>query len=169
MNKTKSKLEQLEAVVCRRQDDLFRFAYMRLGNRADAEDAVQDVFLRLFRSDEDLTRVADVERYLFRAVANRCYDRLRSRRSVRVHVDTLAAQPVPDDEREMRAEYERVAGLLSALPDEQAEVLRMRCYDALPFALIAEITDSSEATVKSRYRYVVGHLKQLLTTKNAEQ
>ena len=68
MNKTKSKLEQLEAVVCRRQDDLFRFAYMRLGNRADAEDAVQDVFLRLFRSDEDLTRVADVERYLFRAM-----------------------------------------------------------------------------------------------------
>ena len=105
MNKTKSKLEQLEAVVCRRQDDLFRFAYMRLGNRADAEDAVQDVFLRLFRSDEDLTRVADVERYLFRAVANRCCDRLRSRRSVRVPVDTLAAQPVPDDEREMRAEY----------------------------------------------------------------
>lgn len=46
----KTKLERLEAVIDRRQHDMFRFAYMRTGSRADAEDIVQDVFLRLFRS-----------------------------------------------------------------------------------------------------------------------
>lgn len=60
----KTKLERLEAVIDRRQHDMFRFAYMRTGSRADAEDILQDVFLRLFRSEEDLSRIGDVERYL---------------------------------------------------------------------------------------------------------
>ena len=69
-----TKLKLLERIVDRRQDSLYRFAYIRTGSQADAEDIVQDVLLRLFHSDCNLDRIDDVERYLWRAIANRCCD-----------------------------------------------------------------------------------------------
>ena len=47
-DKTQQRLNVLESIIVREQDMLFRFAYMRVGRRADAEDIVQDVFLKLF-------------------------------------------------------------------------------------------------------------------------
>ena len=64
-----TKLKLLERIVDRRQDSLYRFAYIRTGSQADAEDIVQDVLLRLFHSDCNLDRIDDVERYLWRAIA----------------------------------------------------------------------------------------------------
>lgn len=59
-------------------------------------------------------------------------------------------------------EYERIAGLLALLPEEQAEVIRLKTSDSLTFARIAEITGSTEATVKSRFRYGIGKLRKLI-------
>ena len=52
-----TKLKLLERIVDRRQDSLYRFAYIRTGSQADAEDIVQDVLLRLFHSDCNLDRI----------------------------------------------------------------------------------------------------------------
>ena len=76
-----TKLKLLERIVDRRQDSLYRFAYICTGSQADAEDIVQDVLLRLFHSDCNLDRIDDVERYLWRAIANRCCDYHRHRRN----------------------------------------------------------------------------------------
>lgn len=59
-------------------------------------------------------------------------------------------------------EYERIAGLLATLPEEQAEVIRLKTSDSLTFARIAEITGTTEATVKSRFRYGIGKLRKLI-------
>ena len=56
-----TKLKLLERIVDRRQDSLYRFAYIRTGSQADAEDIVQDVLLRLFHSDCNLDRIDDVD------------------------------------------------------------------------------------------------------------
>lgn len=137
-----TKLKLLERIVDRRQDSLYRFAYIRTGSQADAEDIVQDVLLRLFHSDCNLDRIDDVERYLWRAIANRCCDY--------------------SGDQELREEYERIAGLLATLPEEQAEVIRLKTSDSLTFARIAEITGTTEATVKSRFRYGIGKLRKLI-------
>lgn len=157
-----TKLERLEAVIDRRQHDMFRFAYMRTGSRADAEDIVQDVFLRLFRSEEDLSRIDDVERYLWRSIANRCRDfHRRRRRRRRTYVSAEQAGDIAEpDDREMHDEYLRIERLLAGLPDEQAETVRLRCSDSLTFAEIAKLTDTSEATAKSRWRYAIEHLRK---------
>lgn len=157
-----TKSELLETIIDRRQDDLFRFAFFRLGSRAEAEDAVQEVFLKLFSSECDLTKVRDVERYLFKAIANRCADYHRRRRKAPVPLEQLPRQSAepPCGEDEMQREYARICGLLSGLPPEQAEVIRMKTSDNLTFRQIAEITDTSEATVKSRFRYGIGKLRE---------
>ena len=155
-----TKLKLLERIVDRRQDSLYRFAYFRTGSQADAEDIVQDVLLRLFHSDCNLDRIDDVERYLWRAIANRCCDYHRHRRNA----PTERAAALADDsgDQELREEYERIAGLLATLPEEQAEVIRLKTSDSLTFARIAELTGSTEATVKSRFRYGIGKLRKLI-------
>ena len=156
-----TKLKLLERIVDRRQDSLYRFAYIRTGSQADAEDIVQDVLLRLFHSDCNLDRIDDVERYLWRAIANRCCDYHRHRRNA---TPTERAAALADDsgDQELREEYERIAGLLATLPEEQAEVIRLKTSDSLTFARIAEITGTTEATVKSRFRYGIGKLRKLI-------
>ena len=149
-----TKLKLLERIVDRRQDSLYRFAYIRTGSQADAEDIVQDVLLRLFHSDCNLDRIDDVERYLWRAIANRCCDYHRHRRNATLPTERAAA--LADDSGE------RIAGLLATLPEEQAEVIRLKTSDSLTFARIAEITGTTEATVKSRFRYGIGKLRKLI-------
>ena len=153
-----TKLKLLERIVDRRQDSLYRFAYIRTGSQADAEDIVQDVLLRLFHSDCNLDRIDDVERYLWRAIANRCCDR----RNATLPTERAAALADDSGDQELREEYERIAGLLATLPEEQAEVIRLKTSDSLTFARIAEITGTTEATVKSRFRYGIGKLRKLI-------
>ncbi len=80
-DKTYGRVRELETIVEREQDRMFRFAYMRVGNRADAEDIVQDVFLKLFRSGENLAHVRNLQHYLLRSITNSCRDYLRKKRS----------------------------------------------------------------------------------------
>lgn len=77
---------------------------------------------------------------------------------------TERAAALADDsgDQELREEYERIAGLLATLPEEQAEVIRLKTSDSLTFARIAELTGSTEATVKSRFRYGIGKLRKLI-------
>ena len=77
---------------------------------------------------------------------------------------TERAAALADDsgDQELREEYERIAGLLATLPEEQAEVIRLNTSDSLTFARIAELTGSTEATVKSRFRYGIGKLRKLI-------
>ena len=85
-----NRLQELEALVAREQDRLFRFAYLRVGSRADAEDIVQEVFLKLYRSEERLHRVRQMEHYLLRAVNNACRDFHRKRQYHLIPLDEAA-------------------------------------------------------------------------------
>ena len=143
-----NRLQELEALVAREQDRLFRFAYLRVGNRADAEDIVQEVFLKLYRSEERLHRVRQMEHYLLRAV-NNAWDE---------------AGPLPESEEDklMHETYLRISKVMENLPEEQAEVVRLKCTDGLKFREIASILDIPVATAKSRYRYAIAHLQKTL-------
>lgn len=93
---------------------------------------------------------------------HRCCDYHRHRRNATLPTERAAALADEPGEQELREEYERIAGLLALLPEEQAEVIRLKTSDSLTFARIAEITGSTEATVKSRFRYGIGKLRKLI-------
>ena len=160
-DKTQNRLVELETVIVREQDMLFRFAYMRVGNRADSEDIVQDVFLKLFRSSENLMSVRNVKHYLIRSISNACMD-FHRRRQDTLPLEKADKEAVPDEDVKMYEEYLRITALARTLPPEQREVLYMKCIDGLKFKEISDILDIPEATVKSRYRYAIqGIQKQL--------
>ena len=161
-DKTQSRLRDLERLVRSQQDRLFALAYIRIGNRPDAEDILQDVFLKLFRSEESLRNISHLEHYLIRAICNKCRDYQRKKQYNLIPIENATQIPVSDDDISMHEEYLRISKLLEGLSDEQQEVVRLKCTDGLKFREIAKILGIPEATAKSRFRYAIEHIQNRL-------
>ena len=153
--KTEQILAELERIVTERQDWLFRFAYMRIGIREDAEDVVQDALLSVFRRLREKTQMDSVEQYVIRAVSNACTDYFRRKPMQVVTLDKAEQVAVNEGDRQIHEEFLRVSRLLDTLPPEKSEIVRLKCYDELTFKQIAELQGIPEATAKSRYRYAI--------------
>lgn len=162
---TEKILRELERIVAERQDWLFRFAYMRIGIREDAEDVVQEVLLSVFRRLREKTQMDSVEQYIIRAISNACKDYFRRQPLQVVSLDKAGQLAISDSDRQIHDEFLRVNRLLDMLPQEQTEIVRLKCYDNLTFKQIAELQDIPEPTAKSRYRYAIQHLQQMMKKK----
>ena len=160
-DKTQQRLNELEILIVKEQDMLFRFAYMRVGSRADAEDIVQDVFLKFFRSSEGLGSVRNIKHYLIRSISNACKD-FHRRKQDNLPLEKADKEIVSDDDLKMHDEYLRITELAGTLPQEQKEILYMKCIDGLKFREIADILEIPQATVKSRYRYAIQSIQKQL-------
>lgn len=142
--------------------DLYRFARFRLGSIADAEDAVQDLFVRLATSTSDLGSVASPRSFLIRSLRNLCIDRLKRRT---LSLTSLTEKMDVVQENEAENEVERIKLFMRQLPEEQAEVISMRTAQNLSFAEIAEILDIPTTTAKSRFAYGIDKLRKMLNDK----
>lgn len=151
-----------DSIVSQHQDRLFRFAFMRVGVRETAEDMVQDVFIRLFRAMSEGKKILNPESFLLRSINNACIDRYRRKRPSSVIIDEI--EDIPEEaDSDIDEEFRRISRLLAGLPFDQAETLRLKCYDGLTFRQIAELQEIPEATVKSRYRYAIRSIRDNLT------
>ena len=162
---TEQKIAELERIVAERQDWLFRFAYIRIGRREDAEDLVQEVFLKLFKAMNKSGEVDDIERYLIRSISNACHDYFRRKRQTMIPIDETLQITVDESDKQIHEEFMRINKMLDDIPPEQAETLRLKCYDGLTFKQIGELQDIPEATVKSRYRYAITTLSKRVNSK----
>ena len=158
-------LTELERIVVERQDWLFRFAYMRIGIREDAEDVVQESLLSVFRRLREQTGICNVEQYVIRAISNACTDYFRRKPMQVVTLDKAGQVSVGEADSQIHEEFVRISRLLDTLPEEQSEIVRLKCYDDLTFKQIAELQGIPEATAKSRYRYAIIHIQQRINKK----
>ena len=161
-------LTELERIVVERQDWLFRFAYMRIGIREDAEDVVQDALLSVFRRLREQTGICNVEQYVIRAISNACTDYFRRKPMQVVTLDKAGQVSVGEADSQIHEEFVRISRLLDTLPEEQSEIVRLKCYDELTFKQIAELQGIPEATAKSRYRYAIMHIQQRIKKKEGQ-
>lgn len=143
---------------------LFRYAVSLLNSSEDAEDAVQDVFVRIAREHRRIGRVRNLKAYLFTATRNAAYTLLRNRkRGEDLHEelcsDYLTKPPSSSDELQSGA----ICKGFATLPIEQREVLVLHIYDGLTFKEIAKTIGCSTSTVTSRYRYGIEKLRRELT------
>lgn len=133
---------------------LFSLAYRMLGSASDAEDAVQDVFLRLEeRSSGDKEHM---KAYLCKMTVNRCLDILKRVRLQReVYIGPWLPEPVPTEDGDPSAAYLRDEGisfaillLLEALDPVERAVYILREAFAFDYKAIAEATGRSEAACR---------------------
>jgi RNA polymerase sigma-70 factor (ECF subfamily) len=141
-----------------------RFALHMLGSRADAEDAVQDTFVRVHRALPSYVEREAFEPWLFRILANRCRTAgLRERRRAAVlefgEVPEHASDPRPDDAVAWR---EEIARALATLPAEQREAFLMRHVEDLSYEDMATATGAGISALKMRVKRACESLRRRL-------
>lgn len=126
-----------------------RIAYSLLGDRLEAEDAVQEAFVQAFKTMPRVRPDGEFGPWLYRAVVWAARNRHRSVRRWRDAVLRWAAPEVRPGSDELDTRRS-VVDALRQLPRDQREVLVLRFYVGLPEADVAELLDVAVGTVKSR-------------------
>src|SRR5712691_11347312 len=148
---------------------IYNFAYRFLKNSEVAEDATQEVFVKMLKHANQFHGDAKLSTWLFSIAANWCRDYLRKADNrAKDSDDVLVTLPAPNElspERrlEQREDEHRVQRALSALTPEQREAILLSRYQGLSYAEIAQIAGCSEGAVKTRVFRAMETLKKALT------
>ena len=156
-------LSELVRVIGMERDALLTYACYRLGNRSDAEDVLHDCYLRLherFTDGQECTKL-NIRNYVFRSLSNLCTDRLADR-TRHLTVDLGQQDVVETDTDNRESEYCRITSVLDRIPEEQAEVIRLRMYGNRSFAEISNILQVPLSTVKSRFLYGIEKIRKAM-------
>ncbi|MDN4162691.1 SigE family RNA polymerase sigma factor [Nocardioides abyssi] len=140
-----------DAWVAARGPALLRLAYTLTGERADAEDVVQDALSRALPRWERISRVDDPDAYVRRMVVNAhvsWWRRFRRRESPVEEVRPTGAAPAAD--AGLAGERDRLWRACRALPEAQRTAVVLRYYEQLEYAEIAALTGVREGSVRSR-------------------
>ena len=156
-------LSDLVRVIGMERDALLTYACYRLGNRSDAEDVLHDCYLRLHERFTDGQECAklNIRNYVFRSLSNLCTDRLADR-TRHLTVDLGQQDVVETDTDNRESEYCRITSMLDRIPEEQAEVIRLRMYGNRSFAEISNILQVPLPTVKSRFLYGIEKIRKAM-------
>jgi RNA polymerase sigma factor (sigma-70 family) len=130
------------------------FSYTRQmlpGARSDAEDVLQDVFLRAYSALREDDRPVTLRAWLYRVAHNRCVDQLRRPVPAASEVYDMSRLPLRDPlvETQMREDLRRLVSDVQRLPEQQRSALLMRELDGLSYAELADALGVTVPAVKS--------------------
>ena len=132
---------------------LQRVALRMLGNVEDAEDMVQEVYMKLWGKREELPDVQNMEAYCVALTKNMCIDRLRLAEVDRVDVDdvplSLAAVDDVASQLERQDAVEQVKLIIETLPEKQQQVITLRDIRDCTFEEIEEQTGLTAVNVRA--------------------
>lgn len=140
---------------------LVRFATIRIGSKAEAEDVVHEAIKKMLETDISKIKRDSIRMYLFRIVYNLCKDFYLSDRNIRLLSEEDNGIPDTSNEDELdMEEIERLSNMLEKLPEREAEVVRMNVMDELSFVEISQILSTPASTVKSRFKSGMDKLRK---------
>ena len=154
---TRAEEATLAALVSQYAGTLYRVAFSVLRNASDAEDAVQEAFVRVLRHRDTLDEVRDQRVWLIRIVWNIVLDRKR-RAKTRPETDdvselarVLPAKGLSAEEIASAAQHHaRVLACVEQLPVKEREVLMLSAFEELNSVEIASVLGITESSVRSR-------------------
>jgi len=132
---------------------LYRVAFRLMGNTQDAEDMVQEAYLKLWKKRDELSNdIQSMEAYCITLVKNICYDALRlshldedGRSPEEINISESANVAI---EVELKDEANQVMKLIDQLPEQQRLIIQMRDVDDRPYEEIEEATGLSAINIR---------------------
>lgn len=171
--------QAFEWLVTAYQGGIYRLSYRMLGDRPEAEDAVQDTFILAWRSLPKLSAPQAFTPWLYRTATNRCLDTLRKRRRHPAEPmpgedldgqpppgpDTLAASSArdPAQQVEIQAQIRALADLLQTVPPGPRACWLLREVHEFSYREVAAIVQVPESTVRGRIARAKGLLAKGMT------
>ncbi|MDZ7741856.1 MAG: sigma-70 family RNA polymerase sigma factor [Bacteroidota bacterium] len=136
------KVEEFKRDVLPVKDKLYRFALKMLRHPAEAEDTVQEVFLKLWSKREKLKEYKSIEAFAMVMTRNLCLDKLKSpgnRTNELLDSDLKVSGERPDKNYEMKDNITYVHRIIASLPEQQKMIMQLRDVEGYEFEEIAEI------------------------------
>ena len=139
-------------------DNRYSLAVSLLGSQEEAEDAIQDVFLKMWASQKQLDTVRDPASWSYILLRNLCVDRLRARGDRRQEPvpEGLPAEPPPEEDERLQ----RILSVVRSLSPKSRELLRMRLVEDLPYDEIARQTGQSELALRVAFHRIKNQIKK---------
>lgn len=130
------------------QGQFYRVAFYLLENEADAKDAVQELYLKLWTLRDHLEIVREPAAYGSLLLKNLCIDRIRRRKPREELREDLSDDPPPDRQLEDREALKAVIRSMDALPPKQRKLLTMKVLQGLSYQEISQKTGLSPLNVR---------------------
>lgn len=147
--------EDFERFVTKHENKLYRTALAVMGNVSDAEDVVQDTFLRAYEKAPEFESEEHEKAWLIRVTANLCKSRLRSPWHRR-------KEPLLDTYPASEPEQHELLEQIMTLPSKYRAVIHLFYYEGYSVHDISELTGQKESTVRSHLTRARQKLKSVL-------
>ncbi|MCF8346543.1 MAG: RNA polymerase sigma factor [Bacteroidales bacterium] len=167
------KSSEFKTMVIPFSSRLYRLAFSLLNNREEAEDTVQEVYLKLWKMRDDLGKYNSVEALCVRITRNLCFDQLRRRKTGRV-VDEQEAKELKDREMDSTMsddpytklqdkEREEIMGrLINQLPEPQRSLIHFRHIEGKEYSEIEALMNMKENAIRVSISRARKQLKEML-------
>ena len=157
-----------EALYEKYANDVLRVSYFYLGDRQQAEDVTQDVFVRLLTHTPELVPGKE-KAWLLKVALNRCRDLWRAAWVKRVVLGSPAMDltPAPDELGE-RMERQEILAAIRKLPADFRDVILLHYYQGYGIAEIAKMLDVPDGTISSRLSRGRKKLEDILKERGAQ-
>lgn len=139
------------------QVPVYNLAYRMLGSTAEAEDATQETFLRVYTRFDTYDPARKLSSWILSIASHHCVDRLRRRRESTVSMEEIMAwrwvpdeKPRPEERVVTREKSREMRRILDALPAQYRLVIVLRYWYDMSYEEIADVTESTVSAVKSR-------------------
>jgi RNA polymerase sigma factor (sigma-70 family) len=133
------------------KDKLFRIAKRLLVSTEEAEDATQEVLVKLWNKNKSLETYNSVEAMAMTMTKNYCLDQLKSKRANNLkitHTNYTDSQPFLDKQLEDNDSLKWVEKIINQLPEQQKIIIQLRDIEQCEFSEIAKIVDMNETAVR---------------------
>jgi RNA polymerase sigma-70 factor (ECF subfamily) len=142
------KKNEFEQLIHRLKDQLYRFAFSILNSKEGAQDAVQEIVLRLWLQRKKLDRGKSLESFCMTMLRNYCIDQLRKQKQFQVFQQNHQLENFEKSTVEELDLVEQIRQQLKRLPEKQQLALRLRDFQGLEYTEIAQIMQLSVNAVR---------------------
>lgn len=142
--------KEFTALVLPFKDKLYRMAKRLLVSSEEAEDAVQEVFLKLWKGKQRITNYANPEAFAMTMTKNYCLDRLKSKQASNLKIVHSNYQNSENLQRtvEVNDGVSMVFKIMETLPEKQRMILQLRDVEQFEFHEISEMLDINETAIR---------------------
>jgi len=139
---------QFNSQILNHSDKLFRLAKSILRNVDAAQDAVQELTMKLWEKRQKLDEVENIQAFTMRSMRNLCLDVIRQNREEdELPVEIEYVEPNPHQQTELKDLTTRIRDMIDHLPELQRTIIRMRDVEEMDIAEIAYVTSITENAV----------------------
>lgn len=139
------------AVLSPVQDRLYRMALRILVSKDAAEDAVQEVLIKLWERKEKLKNYRNPEAFAMTVIKNYCYDQLKLKQNnnLRIVHNNYQEKSRPLEKQiEAKNDFEFLKGLMNRLPEQQRTIIQLRDIEGMEYDEIEEIMEMNKTAIR---------------------